>query len=216
MAQRIAIQRWRSEMKLGLITDIHEDVARLGTALARLKEEQSDQVVVLGDVCDIFHGHGQLAETCRLLSSANAVGVWGNHDYRLCIEKDPLLRADFPVHVIDYLDSLRPRIEIDDCLLSHVEPWLNPEYFPDLWYGGGPPDSPERLARIFDAVSQRVVFAGHCHTWLIATPDGITEWNGTAKTTLRDGRYFVVVGALCDGHFGVFDTDTAELVPLRC
>jgi hypothetical protein len=203
-------------MKLGLITDIHEEVGRLGKALERLNEEGVDQVIVLGDVWDLFHGHDRLEETCRLLSSANAVGVWGNHDYRFCVEKDSFLRADFPADVSGFLDSLRPRLEIDGCLFSHIEPWLNPEYFPDLWYGEGPPDSPERLARIFDSVSHRVVFAGHYHNWLVATPEGVTDWNRTTKTTLRDGRYFVVVGALCDGHFGLFDTETGKLIPLRC
>ena len=105
-------------MRLGLITDIHEAVGHLGKALERLKEERVDQVFVLGDVCDIFHGHDRLEETCRLLSSANAVGVWGNHDYRFCVEKDPLVRAEYPAVVIDYLDSLRPRLEIDGCLFS--------------------------------------------------------------------------------------------------
>src|SRR5260221_13289058 len=64
----------RLQMKTGLITDIHEDVGRLGKALERLNEEGVEQVIVLGDVCDLFHGHDQLAETCCLLSSANAIG----------------------------------------------------------------------------------------------------------------------------------------------
>jgi predicted phosphodiesterase len=203
-------------MNLGLISDIHEDTVGLSKALEHLRTRRVDQVVVLGDVCDLFHGHEGLEETCRLLSRANAIGVWGNHDYELCIEAGPALRAEYPAEVVDFLGSLRPRLEIDGCYFSHVEPWLNPEYFPELWYGGGPPDSPERLTRIFSAASHRIVFAGHYHNWLIARPDGVIEWNGTTEKSLRDGRYFVVVGALCDGHFGLFDTETAELIPLRC
>jgi hypothetical protein len=47
-----------------------------------------------------------------------------------------------------------------------------------LWYFGGPPDSPEKLARCFAAVPHRVVFLGHIHRWLLGTPDGVLPWQG--------------------------------------
>lgn len=60
-------------MKLGLLADIHERNGHLRAALCRFRLEQVDQVVVLGDVAATG---SHLAETCRLLREARAVGVW--------------------------------------------------------------------------------------------------------------------------------------------
>ena len=60
------------EMKLGLITDIHEQVHLLEPALKRLRDERVDQVVVIGD---IFECGERIQETCQLLADAQAVGV---------------------------------------------------------------------------------------------------------------------------------------------
>ena len=111
-------------MKLGLITDIHEQVELLRLALDRFDHERVDQVVVIGDV---FEMGQRIEETCRLLSQLNAIGVWGNHDDGLCVDPDEEARATYPVAVIDYMTSLRPRLEVGGCHFAHVEPWLNPE-----------------------------------------------------------------------------------------
>ena len=39
-------------MKLGLITDIHEHAANLRAALERLKQENVDEVILLGDIAE--------------------------------------------------------------------------------------------------------------------------------------------------------------------
>jgi hypothetical protein len=202
-------------MKLGLLTDIHAHVYHLLMALERLKSEQVDQIVVIGDVIDLFGRFGGIDETCRVLADAKAIGVWGNHDYGLCVDPDEGAKARYAPAVLDFMATLRPRLEIDGCFFSHLEPWLDSEYLPDLWYGGGPPDGSERLTRIFSAVSHRAIFAGHYHVWLAATPAGVADWDGATRISLTEGRHFVVVGALCDGNFAVFDTATAELVPMR-
>jgi hypothetical protein len=199
-------------MKLGLLTDIHEHVESLRTALVRFRSEKVDQVVVIGDV---FEMGQHIEETCRLLSESNAIGVWGNHDFGLSFDPEPDNRHKYPASVIDFMTSLRPRIEIEGCLFTHVEPWLNPEDLSDLWYFDGPPDEHSKLDRIFCAVPNRIMFSGHYHCWLLATPHGVSDWNGEASIRLIDGRYFVVVGALCQGHCAVFDTESSELHPFN-
>jgi predicted phosphodiesterase len=199
-------------MKLGLVTDIHEHVEHLRTALDRFQTEGVDQVVVIGDV---FAMGERIEETCRLLAESDAIGVWGNHDYGLCVDPDADARSKYSDRVINFMTSLRPRIEIDGCHFAHVEPWLNPEDVADLWYFEGPPDEHGKLERIFNAVPNRILFAGHFHKWLLATPDGIKEWRGESPIHLGQGRYFVVVGALCEGRFAVFDSDTSELIPFN-
>jgi hypothetical protein len=199
-------------MKLGLIADIHEHVEHLQTALERFRSADVDRVVMIGDVVGMTQ---RLDETCRLLSEAHAVGVWGNHDFGLCVNVDDEIRNRYPPVVISYMTSLRPRLEIDGCLFTHVEPWLDPENLADLWYYDGPPDDHDKLDRIFDAVPNRLMFAGHFHRWLLATPEGIGQWKGDVQIRLHDARYFVVVGALCDGRFATFDTHTSELCPFN-
>ena len=99
-------------MKLGLITDIHEHVEHLGTALRRFEKEQVDQIVMIGDV---FEMGQQIEETCRLLTEANVVGVWGNHDYGLSFEPDDDTRAKYGEVTMSYMTSLRPRLVIEEC-----------------------------------------------------------------------------------------------------
>jgi predicted phosphodiesterase len=151
-------------MKLGLITDIHEQNDLLQIALRRFEQDQVDQVVVIGDL--LLTGE-QIHETCRLLSGAKAVGVWGNHDFGLCVEPDQEMVAKYGPAVIEYMTSLRPRFDIAGCHFTHVEPWLNPEDVLELWYFEGPPVEHGKLARIFDAAPNRIMFAGHYHKWLL-------------------------------------------------
>lgn len=200
-------------MKLGLITDIHEHVELLRVALDRFDHEQVDQIVVIGDVCEMGE---RIEETCRLLAEAGAIGVWGNHDYGLCVDVDERTREKYPTSVIDYMTTLRPRLEVEGCYFTHVEPWLDPETLADLWYFDGPPDEHRKLGRIFDAVPHRAMFAGHFHNWLLATPDGIADWNGDTSIHLSLGeRYFVVIGALCEGRYAVYDTEVSVLLPFN-
>ena len=119
----------------------------------------------------------------------------------------------FPALVVGFMSGLRPRLDVGDSHFTHVEPRLNPEIVGDLWYYEGPPDERGKFARIFDAVPNRIMFAGHYHKWLIARPDGIANWKGDFPIRLGDGRYFVVIGALCEGRYEIFDTETSELVP---
>ena len=199
-------------MKLGILTDIHEHVEHLRTALDCFHGENVDQVVVIGD---IFKMGKRIDETCRLLAEANAIGVWGNHDYGLCVKPDPEFRTRYGDEVIEFMGSLQPRLEFADCHFTHVEPWLNPEDVADLWYFDGPPDEHGKLQRIFDAVPNRLAFAGHYHKWLLATPDGIEEWSGEVPVRLDTGRFFVVIGALCQGRYAILDTESWELAPFN-
>jgi hypothetical protein len=204
------LHRFSLAMRLGLLTDIHEHVEHLRAALDRFKRERVEHIVVIGDV---FKTGERIEETCRLLAGAGAVGVWGNHDFGICSSKK--LRSRYPAAVRDYMTTLRPRLELVGCHFMHVEPWLDPVCLDDLWYYDGPPDKTGSLDRIFAAVPHRVVFAGHYHDWLLARPEGIDAWKGETPVRLDHGRYFVVVGALCEGRYAVFDSETSELVPFN-
>jgi hypothetical protein len=61
------------------------------------------------------------------------------------------------------------------------------------------------------------MFIGHYHRWLVMTPTGRVPWDAIEALVLDPTeRYLVVVGPLISGQFGMFDTTTRILTPLRC
>ena len=198
-------------MKLGLLADIHEQADRLRKAIDLLQQNGADRFVVLGDV---FEMGKRIEETVHLLQGVEAVGVWGNHDIGLCFDPSETVRQRYSPAVLNFMGSLQPRLEIDGCLFTHVEPWLDPHKVEDLWYLDGPPDSPEKLAKSFAAVPHRVMFIGHMHRWLLGTPDGLLPWRGENPVGLgSQNRYLVVVHAVWHGKCALFDTTTGGLTP---
>lgn len=199
-------------MKLGLISDIHEHSGLLVQALEVLSKRNVDRVVVLGDIFETGSG---LAETCRLLEEAHAIGVWGNHDFGLCLDPAPDTRHRYGSEVLSYMTRLQPRLVLEDCYFAHIEPWLNPRELLDLWYYEGMPETQTRRTQIFSAVPQRLIFAGHYHRWLISAEDRLLEWQGESAICLAGPeRYFVVINALQNGAFAIYDTQTCLLEPL--
>lgn len=72
-------------MRIGIITDIHEDVARLAKALAAADREKCDHLACLGDIVGFdarFYSHdGRSAAECVRLVRENFKWVTaGNHD----------------------------------------------------------------------------------------------------------------------------------------
>ena len=181
-------------MRLGILADIHEQVEELRNAIAVLKTERAHQFIVLGDV---FETGQRIDEMVSVLRDVDAVGVWGNHDFGLCSDPSEQIRKHFSTHVLDFMARLRPRLEIDGCLFTHVEPWLDPHKIEDLWYFDGPPDSPDKLARSCSAVPNRILFMGPMHRWLLGSPDGVLPWRGERPVCLDSkDRYLVVVHAV--------------------
>ncbi len=200
-------------MKLGLLADIHEHNDHLRAALDCFREQHVDQVVVLGDV---FEMGKYLEDSCRLLLDAGAVGVWGNHEFGLSCDADPRALEQYSGTTVDFMRTLQPRLEIDGCLFTHVEPWLDPTVLTDIWHMDDFPDTPEKAARSFDALPHRIMITGHLHRWLIATPEAILGWPGDEPMAFQEGeRYLVVVAAICDGRYAVFDTEAMELTPFN-
>lgn len=202
-------------MKLGLITDIHEHVADLQLALAEFDRRGVDQIICLGDV---FQKGDAIHETVALLAQRKIPGVWGNHDFGLSSHPSAQVsprRKHFVGPVLDYLGTYQPSLEIEDCLFSHVEPWRDLNHVMGLWYLGGLPEDPEKAARSFDACDHRVMFTGHHHRWLLTTREGVVPWDGDRAIRLQaPQRYLVVVGAVCEGFCGIYDTRTGDLVPI--
>jgi hypothetical protein len=118
---------------------------------------------------------------------------------------------------MEYMAGMKPKLIVGDCHFSHVEPWLDPHRVEDLWYFDGPPDTIEKAARSFSAVSQPVIFLGHFHKWLVMSEAARVEWAPVRPLRLAEGtRHLIVVGPVLSGQFGTYDTETRILTPFRC
>jgi hypothetical protein len=202
-------------VKLGLITDIHECVEELQRALDEFDRRGVDRILCIGDVAQTGE---RLPETVALLAERKIAGVWGNHDFGLCSHPSALVstrRAKFAGPVLDYFATYGPYLEVEDCFLSHVEPWCDLNDAMGLWYFEGIPDTPEKIARSFDACPARVMFIGHMHRWLVTRREGLISWDGLTPIKLEPPhRYLVVVHAVCEGWCVTYDTQTCELTPI--
>ena len=192
-------------MRIGIVSDIHENVEGLKAAVDTLRADGMDTLVFLGDVV----ATGKRVEECaRILLDADAQGVFGNHEMLLTD------RASLSPTIRSFLDSLAPMRSIEDCLFSHIEPWLDHSKVAHLWYLDGAFQTTEDARRSFDAQSELVIFLGHYHLWRAAAPTEILSWEGEEPLHLDPAtRYLVAVPALYCGHFALADTETNVLHP---
>ncbi len=199
-------------MKLGILSDIHEAVEMLERALARFDREGVDRVLVLGDV---FETGPRMDETVALLDRAGAFGVYGNHDYGLCVEPTAYIRDRFSAPVLDYMARLRPRIEVEGSLFAHREPWLDAADLFQIWHVDEEPLTSELIARSFDAVPHRSIFVGHFHCWRAFDRSGPLPWLGDAPFVFPEDRStLMIVHAVCEGYTATLDTATRQLNPI--
>lgn len=203
-------------MKLGVLTDIHERVDLLASAISMLRRLDCDRLIVLGD---LFETGAAVAETVRLLAQAGATGVYGNHDLALCHEPTPEIVARYPKDVTTYFAALSPRLAIDDILFAHGAPWWDPTD-PVEYYLGDPPHQCEQLRQHFLG-EFRITFIGHFHRWELSNSKERTSWNGEVPIEfLPEERYFVTVHAVQNGWCALFETRRSDsssgwLTPLR-
>jgi predicted phosphodiesterase len=203
-------------VRIGIVTDVHDEVELLARALAVLRTEAVDAIVTLGDNTDFFGKWNKAREVAALLREAGVVGVWGNHDAALCRDVSEEIRSRFLSPTCDYFATLQPRLELGGCHFSHVEPFLDPERAEDLWTFEGRPEDEDRAAKSFAAIPHRAAFLGHFHRWLAMSEGGRVAWDGTAPLHFEPAkRYLVVVAPLFRGEFAVVDTDRWILTPYQ-
>lgn len=199
-------------VKLGIVSDIHEAVELLEVALAGFDRAGVDRVVVLGD---LFETGPRLDATVALLERAGAVGVYGNHDHGLCVEPSGFVRDLYSPRVLDYMATLRPRLELAGCLFAHREPWLDGRKIAEIWHVDENPLSPALLARSFAATPLRIILIGHFHRWMAMGRSGPLPWCGREPFRFAAGTpTMMIVHAVCDGYAATLDTDDGLLEPL--
>lgn len=205
-------------MRLGLVTDIHNDHARLSAALKLFQGIQVDQVVTIGDTCDAFAPADGANEVASLLASCGAIGVWGNRDFHVCREISESYLDKFASNTFDFMRNMQPQLEIEGCYFSHKDASVDPYDVEQLW--GFEEDSLDLFARAtaaFTANQYGRQFLGHYHCWWAATPEGPIDWDGSCPLVLNAReRYVVIIAGVFQGKCAVFDTATGVLDPLEC
>jgi len=205
-------------MRIGIVTDAHNHAGALARALALFRERGADTVVSLGDNCDAFSPGGQPGEVVRLLREAGAVGTWGNHDVSLSRHVTERAQRLYGEEDLAYLATMQPRLVLAGCHFSHREPSIDLEDPAALWsIDEGPLDLASIARGGLAATPERFLFVGHYHRWSAVTPEGPLPWSGECPLRLAEHpRCFVFVGPVCEGHSGLLDTETGELLPLLC
>jgi predicted phosphodiesterase len=205
-------------MRIGLITDIHNDADLLSRALVVLEVRGVDRFVTLGDTCDLFLPQTGIAQVAEMLQERHAVGVWGNHDFALCRDVDDCYRQRFTgSSVLAFMAGMLPALVVEDCHFSHLEPLGDPHTVEHLWSLKEKPADFLELARLsFAAVEHRLLFVGHYHRWWAGSPERSLDWAGDCPLVFDPRkRYFVVVNAVLGGWCAWLDTEAGVLLPLR-
>jgi len=201
-------------MRIGLLADIHENVELLRSAVEACREQGAERFLVLGDICK---DGKRLDETVQVLIENRARGVWGNHDFALCVEPDAALVSRYLPATGAFMASLTPRMEVAGYVLQHILPQFDPRSLEDLWCYRREdlPDTRGGARACLRVGDWRVCIIGHYHRWMAAT-DGVPHpWDG--RRELRFGsqaRWVVVTGAVEDGYTAILDTRAHTLQPL--
>ena len=199
-------------MRIGILADIHADIENLSKAIDRLRREEVDSFVVLGDV--IFDRRNA-SETVALLTQCSAIGVWGNHELGLCVDPEDDVCALYTAEVMQFFGTLNAHLELGDVLFSHTFPDQNARD-PVAFYLGGEPHQQGALENCFAQFPHRVIMAGHFHRWFAATPSGQLAWQGEQPIKLEsDKRYFFIIDAVMNGWAAVFDEEQNVLIPIQ-
>lgn len=204
-------------MRLGIVTDIHNDFANLSKAMEVFRQRGVDQVVTIGDTCDAFAPPDGADKFASLLHSCGAIGVWGNHDFHLCRNVSDFCRNRFAPATFDFMGTMQAQLQIAGCNFSHKDASIDPHDVEQLWsFEDDSRDLWARARAAFAANQYGRQFMGHYHCWWAATPSGPVKWNGTGPLTLKPyERYVVIVAGVHQGMCAFFDTDTGVLDPLQ-
>ncbi len=204
-------------MKIGILADIHDAVPLLSCALSHFDRQGVDLVVTLGDAFESYVPGSKSVKIASLLTQVGSKGVWGNHDAGLSIQVSNSIRQDADPEVLRFSTSLEPQLVVGQRRFSHNEPWLDARRLEELWYFERIPGTQKQPHQNFDSVPEKYLFMGHYHSWIVIGSSGQIQWDDTSPLLLTtENRYLIVVSAICGGWCSIFETETAELIPIRC
>jgi predicted phosphodiesterase len=200
--------------RVGLIGDIHCEVARLKQVLDLFRCSEVETVLAVGDIAD---GPGDLTEACQLLENAGVLVVAGNHERWLLAGEMRDLPDATPLSAVSeqarrYLTAL-PKTRIFESPRGSVL----------LCHGLGDDDMASvrpshdevalhanvALCELLRSRPARFVINGHSHRPMLRTIEGLTILN--AGTLHPKHRPVCSIADFEAGHVQLFDVFPTHL-----
>jgi predicted phosphodiesterase len=203
--------------RVGLIGDIHCEVARLRQVLTHFRASGIETVLTVGDIAD---GPGDLGEACAMLENAGVVAIAGNHErwilsgqMRDLPDATPL--AQVTPRVRAYLSAL-PKTRSLECkrgpvLLCHglgeddmaaVKP---DDYGYDL-------ENNRALWELVEGRSARFVVNGHTHRPMLRNISGVTILNAGTLSPARGHRQVCSIADFEEGYLQLYNLEGERTV----
>lgn len=170
-------------MRVGLLSDVHANLAALRAVLRRLEDRGVERLLVAGDLV----GYGAHPNECvELLASAGAECVAGNHDLFVLDRLPPtrfpplarrsadLTRAMLSADVRAFLEALPVRLHVERVLMTHGSLDSPEEYVVDRGR------AVELLRRLpAEAPGSDTLVLGHTHRqWCVDADRGVLRARG--------------------------------------
>ena len=150
-------------MKVGVVSDVHNNVAALNYAIEQLAT--CDVKLNLGDL--VFE-YKVDPEIIRVAQRAGLIGIVGNHEKTILKHPASSLRAKLEPDAIDFLESLPASrtMEVAGRALhiAHGAPWDDPDDPRCAYVYERNRAAMERVA----AVDADIIFLGHTHVPMLA------------------------------------------------
>jgi len=150
-------------MKLGIVSDVHNNVAALSYALEHLTG--CDLLLNLGD---LVYEYKVTPEIVAIAEAAGLIGIVGNHEKAILLHPASSLRNSLAPDILDWMKALPAQRTMQasgyELLIAHGAPWDDPDD-PRCHY------VLERNATAMErirAVSADIILLGHTHVPMLA------------------------------------------------
>ncbi len=205
-------------MKIGIIADIHGEIAALHRALTLLERHAVDHIICAGDLIDRGPDGDAVV---RLIRERNIPCVQGNHDQQAKIARSFFARhtelagwmGALQPETVAFLQELPTELRFEwtgrSVYLTHANPWQDATRY--IY-----PDSP--FLTFFDVVAAAkadIVILGHTHTPMaISIIDTLVFNPGSVYANRGTKGQSCGILTLPAGAFALFDVATGQQIPL--
>jgi putative phosphoesterase len=150
-------------MKVGVVSDVHNNVRALAYALEHLAD--CECVLNLGDLVFEYRVETEIVEIAR---RAGLIGIVGNHEKAILLHPASSVRNKLAADVLDYLKALPPSRTMAiggfDLLVAHGAPWDDPDDYRCAYVYERNNAAMERMR----SVAADIILLGHTHIPMLA------------------------------------------------
>lgn len=150
-------------MRIGFISDAHNNVRALAYALTHLAD--CDLVLNLGDLVFEYRVETEIIEIAR---RTGLIGIAGNHEKAILLHPSSTVRNRLAPDFLDYLKALPASRTMATCgfnlLIAHGAPWDDPDDFRCASVHERNHGAMERMRQ----VPADIILLGHTHVPMLA------------------------------------------------